>query len=133
MLVPLALIPALVLTATPPKHHAKAIPGLKIKDVKVGKGAAAVAGDTVTVNYTGKFTNGTVFDSSLKPGRTPFSVRLGAGQVIKGWDLGIVGMKVGGKRVLTIAPELAYGSTPPPGIPPNSTLIFTVDMLKIEH
>jgi FKBP-type peptidyl-prolyl cis-trans isomerase FkpA len=109
-------------------------PKLKIKDVVVGKGPKAKSGDKVTVNYTGKLTNGTVFDSSEKPGRTPFSFNLGAGQVIKGWDQGVAGMKVGGTRMLTIPPELGYGATGTPGgpIPPNATLIFKVKLLKIE-
>jgi len=128
MLVAPFLLPAIALAFTPPSS-----PKLKIKDVVVGKGAKAKAGDTVTVNYTGKLTNGTVFDSSEKPGRTPFSFHLGAGQVIKGWDQGVAGMKVGGIRILTIPPELGYGPTGTPGgpIPPNATLIFKVKLLKI--
>ena len=97
------------LPATAPNKTATskpaAIPGLKITDLKVGSGAVAVAGMTVSVNYTGKLTNGTVFDSSLNPGRKPIDFTLGTGQVIKGWDLGVAGMKVGGKRKLTIAPD----------------------------
>ena len=122
---------------TPPKKVEAAkpakIPGLIIKDLKVGTGEEAVAGKTVTVNYTGKLTNGTVFDSSLKPGRTPFVFTLGGGQVIKGWDLGVAGMKVGGKRQLTISPELGYGSAGmPPVIPPNATLVFEVELLGVQ-
>ncbi len=104
---------------------------LKITDVTVGTGAAAQNGDTVTVNYTGTFDNGTVFDSSLNPGRTPFSFVLGAGNVIQGWDLGVLGMRVGGKRDLVIPPDLAYGAAGRPGIPPNSTLHFTVELLGV--
>jgi FKBP-type peptidyl-prolyl cis-trans isomerase len=129
MLLAAALLPTIAVSFAPPSE-AK----LKIKDLVVGKGPAAKAGDNVTVNYTGKLTNGTVFDSSEKPGRQPFQFKLGAGMVIKGWDKGVAGMKVGGKRVLTIPPELGYGATGTPGgpIPPNATLIFTVKLLKIE-
>lgn len=105
--------------------------GLTIEDIKTGTGAEAVAGDMVEVNYTGTLTNGTKFDSSLDRHQT-FSFALGAGQVIKGWDLGVAGMKVGGTRKLTIAPELAYGAQAVGPIPPNSTLIFTVDLVSIK-
>lgn len=105
---------------------------LKIEDTTVGTGAEAENGDTVTVNYTGTLDDGTKFDSSLNPGRTPFSFVLGAGQVIKGWDLGVLGMKVGGTRTLTIPPELGYGSTGAGSvIPPNATLHFTVELLSV--
>ncbi len=90
-----------------------------------------MAGKTVSVHYTGKLTDGTKFDSSLDRG-DPFSFRLGAGQVIKGWDQGVAGMKVGGKRLLTIPPELGYGQRGFPGaIPPNSTLVFEVELLGV--
>ncbi|OGZ22421.1 MAG: peptidylprolyl isomerase [Candidatus Nealsonbacteria bacterium RIFCSPLOWO2_01_FULL_41_9] len=89
-------------------------------------------GNKVSVHYTGWLENGTKFDSSLDRGQ-PFEFTLGAGQVIQGWDLGIVGMKVGEKKKLTIPPELGYGTTGTPGgpIPPNATLIFEVELLKI--
>jgi FKBP-type peptidyl-prolyl cis-trans isomerase len=104
--------------------------GLQVEDVVVGDGAEAKAGDNVTVHYTGKLTDGTQFDSSV--GRAPFQFKLGAGMVIKGWDQGVAGMKVGGKRKLTIPPELGYGSRGFPGaIPPNSTLVFDVELLKV--
>jgi len=104
---------------------------LKQEDLVVGGGAEAVAGKTVSVHYTGKLTDGTKFDSSLDRG-DPFSFRLGAGQVIKGWDQGVAGMKVGGKRLLTIPPELGYGQRGFPGaIPPNSTLVFEVELLGV--
>ncbi|MEA2553759.1 MAG: peptidylprolyl isomerase [Fimbriimonadaceae bacterium] len=106
--------------------------GLVIKDLKKGKGHAAQAGDTLTVHYTGKLKNGTVFDTSKKKGRTPFTLTLGRHQVIKGWDQGLVGMKVGGQRKLVIPPDMAYGSRDMGVIPPNSTLIFVVDLLKID-
>lgn len=104
---------------------------LKQEDLVVGSGAEAVAGKTVSVHYTGKLTDGTKFDSSLDRG-DPFSFRLGAGQVIKGWDQGVAGMKVGGKRMLTIPPELGYGARGAGGvIPPNATLVFEVELLGV--
>lgn len=108
--------------------------GLVIKDIKKGHGVGAANGDTVTVNYTGKLTNGTVFDSSKNPGRTPFQFTIGQHQVIQGWEKGLLGMKVGGTRKLTIPPDMAYGPAGrPPVIPENATLIFTIDLLKIQH
>ena len=105
---------------------------LKIEDLVVGTGIEAVGGKTVTVNYLGTLTNGTKFDSSYDRG-APFSFNLGAGEVIKGWDQGVVGMKVGGKRKLTIPSSLGYGETGAGEvIPPNSTLIFEVELLKVE-
>jgi FKBP-type peptidyl-prolyl cis-trans isomerase len=104
---------------------------LKVEDLQVGTGAEAVAGKKVTVHYTGTLTDGSKFDSSLDRGR-PFDFPLGAGRVIKGWDEGVAGMKVGGKRRLTIPPELGYGARGfPPVIPPNSTLIFEVELLGV--
>ncbi|HVB20219.1 MAG TPA: FKBP-type peptidyl-prolyl cis-trans isomerase [Candidatus Paceibacterota bacterium] len=105
---------------------------LMMKDDVVGTGAAAVAGDSVTVNYVGSLTNGTVFDASANHGTTGFTFILGAGQVIKGWDEGIVGMKEGGTRTLLIPASLAYGSqSPAPSIPANSALVFEVQLLKV--
>ena len=106
--------------------------GLQIEDIKIGEGSEVKKFDIVTVNYTGTLENGTKFDSSLNPGRTPFRFTVGAGQVIKGWDEGLMGMKVGGKRKLTIPPELGYGSRDNGPIPANSTLIFDIDLLGIE-
>ena len=103
---------------------------LEIVDLTVGTGATAVNGDTVTVNYVGTLTNGTKFDSSIDRGQ-PFTFVLGAGKVIAGFDQGIAGMKVGGKRKLTIPPSLGYGINPQGTIPGNSTLIFEVDLLSI--
>lgn len=106
---------------------------LQIVDVVVGTGAEAKNGDTVSVNYTGTLLDGTVFDSSLKPGRGPFEFQLGVGQVIKGWDQGVLGMKIGGKRKLTIPPDLAYGASGAGGvIPPNATLKFDVELLGVK-
>ena len=104
--------------------------GLKIQDLKVGKGKIAKSGQSVTVNYVGKLTNGTTFDQSY--GRAPFSFDLGAGNVIRGWDEGVAGMRVGGKRRLTIPAKLGYGAQGTPGgpIPPNATLLFMVELLK---
>ncbi len=104
---------------------------LKINDVTVGTGAEAKNGDSVTVNYVGTLDDGTKFDSSYDRNQ-PFIFTLGAGKVIKGWDLGVVGMRVGGERELTIPPELGYGANGyPPVIPPNTTLHFTVELLSV--
>tara|TARA_B100000212_G_scaffold332946_1_gene301758 strand:- start:57 stop:629 length:573 start_codon:yes stop_codon:yes gene_type:complete len=104
--------------------------GLIIEDLEIGKGDEASSGQTVTVNYTGTLTNGNQFDTSI--GRAPFSFPLGAGRVIKGWDEGVVGMKVGGKRKLTIPPQLGYGSRGAGNvIPANATLIFEIELLKV--
>jgi FKBP-type peptidyl-prolyl cis-trans isomerase len=102
----------------------------EFKDVKVGDGIAAADFDIVSMEYTGKFTDGKVFDSSKKHGGKPFVFILGVHQVIKGWDQGVLGMKVGGKRKLTLPPDLAYGpgGTPDGTIPPNSTLVFDVEL-----
>jgi len=102
----------------------------QIEDLVKGTGPEAVRGKTVEVHYTGWLTDGKQFDSSV--GGAPFSFRLGAGQVIEGWDRGVAGMKVGGKRKLTLAPELGYGSRgAPPDIPPNATLVFEVELLGV--
>ncbi len=105
--------------------------GLKYKDTKAGSGEAVVSGNMVTVDYNGWLDNGTVFDTSKRPGGKPFSFTVGAGGGIKGWDEGLVGMKVGGVRELTIPPSLGYGDEDKPQIPPNSTLHFEVTLLKI--
>jgi FKBP-type peptidyl-prolyl cis-trans isomerase FkpA len=104
---------------------------LKIQDIVVGTGTAAENGDVLSVLYTGKLDNGTVFDASSLHGNTPFSFTLGAQQVIPGWDLGLVGMKVGGTRDLTIPPELGYGAQGQGPIPGSSTLHFTVQLLSV--
>jgi FKBP-type peptidyl-prolyl cis-trans isomerase len=103
---------------------------LAIEDLVVGTGATAAAGDLVTVNDVGTLTDGTKFDSSYDKGQ-PYTFRLGAGQVIAGWDQGVPGMKVGGKRRLTIPPSLGYGSQPYGPIPANSTLIFEIELVSI--
>jgi len=105
---------------------------LKIEDIIVGIGVEAVSGKKVTVNYSGTLTDGTKFDSSYDRG-IPFSFNLGAGEVIAGWDQGVVGMKVGGKRKLTIPASLGYGAAGAGSvIPPNATLIFEVELLEVE-
>ena len=108
-----------------------AVTELKKEDQAPGKGPAAKVGDTVKVHYTGKLMNGTKFDSSLDRG-DPFQFTLGQGMVIKGWDEGVVGMKKGGKRKLTIPADKAYGpSGSPPKIPPNSALVFDIELVEI--
>jgi FKBP-type peptidyl-prolyl cis-trans isomerase len=106
--------------------------GLSYWDIKQGTGPTAQAGQRVKVDYTGWLTNGKKFDSSVGGGK-PFEFKLGAGEVIKGWDEGVAGMKVGGKRQLKIPPDLAYGASGyPPVIPANSTLIFDVTLRGVE-
>ena len=106
--------------------------GLEYWDIKVGAGAVAQTGQHVKVDYTGWLTDGKKFDSSVGTGH-PFDFMLGAGQVIKGWDEGVVGMKVGGKRQLRIPPDLAYGAKGYPGaIPPSATLIFDVQLVDVK-
>jgi FKBP-type peptidyl-prolyl cis-trans isomerase len=104
---------------------------LQIKDIKPGTGAEAKAGHHVTVHYVGTLTDGTKFDSS-RDRNEGFEFKLGAGQVIKGWDQGVAGMKIGQLRKLTIPADLAYGARGyPPVIPPNSTLVFEVELLAV--
>lgn len=123
-----------------PAQIVSAAPQLQVLEVKTGAGAEAELGKTVYVNYTGWLfkpfatrQHGKKFDSSLDAGRTPIDFKLGAGRVIKGWEQGIAGMKVGGKRTLVIPPSLAYGVRgSPPDIPPNADLIFDVELMKVE-
>ena len=104
---------------------------LQIEEMEVGTGAEAVAGKAVTVHYTGWLTDGTLFDSSHSRNE-PFEFGLGRGQVIRGWDEGVAGMKVGGRRRLTIPPEMGYGARGAGGvIPPNATLVFEVELLGV--
>jgi FKBP-type peptidyl-prolyl cis-trans isomerase len=145
----LLALASLAIAQTAPAHKAAAKPtasgptkitgaptktasGLEYWDIKVGTGAVAQSGQHVKVDYTGWLTNGKKFDSSVGTGR-PFDFMLGASQVIKGWDEGVAGMKVGGKRQLRIPPDLAYGAAGSPGaIPANSTLIFDVQLLDVK-
>jgi FKBP-type peptidyl-prolyl cis-trans isomerase len=109
----------------------RSLPDFGVKDLKVGSGETARPGELVTVHYTGRFPDGRTFDSSLTRGE-PFQFVLGAGQVIEGWEKGVVGMKVGGQRLLVIPPELGYGDRQVGIIPPNSTLIFEIELLGVE-
>ena len=113
-------------TGSPPRK-------LVVEDIVKGKGPGAKPGDTVVVNYVGvSFSNGEEFDASWDTGQT-FPVRLGAGEVIEGWEKGLVGIKKGGRRQLTIPPEQAYGAAgAPPSIGPNETLVFVIDALEIQ-
>ena len=105
--------------------------GFLSEDIIVGEGLVAERGDSLTVHYVGTFQDGRVFDSSLDR-NTPFSFTLGVGGVIRGWDEGLLGMKAGGKRVLIIAPDYAYGPQGQGTIPPNSTLVFEVELLDVK-
>lgn len=116
----------------PSQEGEETVNELKIDDIKIGTGAEATSGKKVTVHYSGTLVDGTKFDSSYDRG-TPFTFDLGAGEVIQGWDLGVEGMKIGGKRKLTIPSELGYGERGAgSAIPPNATLIFEVELLKVE-
>lgn len=127
----LALIAGGIYLATSNDQEAEATTELVKEDLVVGTGAEAKPGDQVTVHYTGWLVDGTKFDSSVDSGQ-PYTFTLGAGQVIQGWDEGVAGMKVGGKRKLTIPPDMAYGAAgSPPVIPANATLIFEVELLDV--
>jgi len=115
------------------QDNTDALARIKITDVKVGTGAEAVKGKTILVHYTGRLQDGTKFDSSYDRG-TPLKLTLGVGEVIRGWDLGVAGMKIGGQRTLVIPPDLAYGERGAGGgvIPPNATLTFQVELVGVE-
>ena len=121
-----------LIVATDTTNMNTAIEGLQIDILTPGTGAGAESGQTLIVDYTGMLTDGTIFDSSIPRGQ-PFPVNLGRGEVIRGWDLGLVGMKVGEKRKLTISSELAYGKEGFSGvIPPNATLVFEITLKAIQ-
>ncbi len=105
---------------------------LQIEDTVVGTGKEATTGAQVTVHYKGTFLDGKVFDTSLQPGRDPFTFQLGAGMVIEGWDVGVAGMKEGGKRTLTIPSDMAYGPYGAGPIGPNTPLLFEVELLEVK-
>jgi FKBP-type peptidyl-prolyl cis-trans isomerase len=111
-------------------RKSRMVGGVSIEDLKVGSGATATAGKFVSVNYAGRLLDGTKFDGSQGPG-APLEFELGSGKVIRGWDLGIEGMRVGGKRKLTIPPEFAYGSLSGGSIPPRATLVFDVELMGV--
>ncbi len=116
---------------TAPTSEITTVSGLTYADIVVGTGREAAAGNQVTVHYTGWLTNGKKFDSSVDRNE-PFSFPIGSGKVIKGWDEGVAGMKVGGKRKLTIPSQLGYGARGAGGvIPPNATLVFDVELLEV--
>ena len=119
--------PAQTITLEDPAKY----PNLKITDIVVGNGAQPTFASNVTVHYVGTLTNGKQFDSS-RDRKQPFTFTIGVGEVIKGWDLGVSTMKVGGKRILEIPPELGYGSKAVGDIPANSTLIFEVELLSVQ-
>lgn len=104
---------------------------LKIEDIKTGEGPEVTGGDFITIHYHGTLEDGTVFDSSVERG-SPFKTRIGVGEVIEGWDMGVPGMKVGGKRKLTIPAKLAYGDRAVGSIPAGSTLIFEVELVSVD-
>ena len=123
----------LLITVSCSKEKQTMSNGLVIEDIKIGDGQEVEKFNIVTVNYTGLLEDGTKFDSSLNPGRTPFRFTVGAGQVIKGWDEGIMLLNVGTKAKLIIPPELGYGSRGAGGvIPPNAILIFDVELLEVK-
>lgn len=118
-------------TATNPQGYIPSQTQMKVEDLVKGTGKEVKSGDTIVIHYNGTLTNGTKFDSSYDRG-TPFETQIGVGRVIQGWDEGVVGMKVGGKRRLTIPPELGYGDQAVGPIPANSTLIFEVELVDVK-
>lgn len=115
-----------------PAPQMKNVTGVAVEDLVVGQGETVQSGDTISVHYVGTLTNGQVFDSS-RDRNEPFTFTIGQGGVIKGWDEGLIGMKVGGTRRLTISPEYGYGDRGIGPIPPNSTLIFEVELLNVSR
>lgn len=131
LLAAVALVVASAMAGCGRKSPPRAVGGVVIEDLKVGGGATATSGKLVSAHYTGRFPDGKKFDSSYDAG-VPIDFLLGAGKVIKGWDVGIEGMRVGGKRRLTIPPELAYGARGGGPIPPNATLVFDVELVAVK-
>jgi peptidylprolyl isomerase len=124
---------AAIAADAPTKYQTTTPSGLQYTDVTVGTGATPKAGQTVTVTYVGTLENGKEFDASAKHGNGTFSFTIGEGQVIKGWDEGVMGMKVGGERMLKIPPQLGYGAAGAGGaIPPNATLLFDIHLLGVK-
>lgn len=119
--------------SAPPVPTFAPVTQLKIEDIKIGMGVEVASGSSVAVNYIGRLTNGQIFDTSLTQGRQPLTFQVGTGKVIKGWDEGIIGMKIGGQRRLTIPPDKAYGAQGAgQTIPPNATLIFDIELLDMK-
>jgi len=117
-----------LLTAT---DQSGTIKRMVIEDIRIGEGEEVKSGDTVVVHYAGRLQSGTEFDNSRRRG-APFTFTVGSGQVIKGWEEGLVGMKVGGERILVIPPDMAYGADGVGPIPPNATLVFSIELVAIE-
>ena len=128
---PAAEVPAVEPPASATGSVTADVTELKIEDVKVGTGAEAKTGDTVSVHYKGWLTDGTKFESSKDSGR-PFAFQVGQGMVIKGWDDGVAGMKVGGVRKLTIPADMGYGAQGSGPIPPNATIVFEIELLAVK-
>ena len=120
-----------IFTNNPSNSNTSQTPKVSIQDEVIGQGDVAETGNSVVIHYIGKFTDGTVFDSSVARGE-PVQFVLGVGKFTKGWDEGIVGMRVGGKRILVVPPELGYGANDYGPIPANSTLVFEIQLLKVD-
>ncbi len=119
--------------STPPVPTFAPATELRIEDIKIGMGAEVASGSSVAVNYIGRLTNGQIFDTSLTQGRQPLTFQVGTGQVIKGWEEGLMGMKIGGQRRLIIPPNKGYGAQGAgQAIPPNATLIFDIELLDVK-
>jgi FKBP-type peptidyl-prolyl cis-trans isomerase FkpA len=138
LVIVVAALAACSSSTSPSADNSGGITNLQSTDVKIGTGTEATNGRSLTVNYTGWLYSasaadhhGTQFDSSRNPGRSPFQFTLGTGQVIQGWDQGVLGMRVGGQRTLIVPPRLGYGNSANGNIPPNSSLVFDIELLDV--